>query len=109
MTTNLFKTRIMVLALAAIMAPASSIVATPALAYDDDVEVVCGDTDDGDIWCETIDDLAAQCERTDPEYTGEECQGLLESRPIVIVPSVLRDTPNNGGGFSNPRPRTVQR
>lgn len=52
----------------------------PAQAYDDDVEVVCWDRDSGETECMEVDDLAAECALTDPEYTTDQCGGLLENR-----------------------------
>ena len=52
-----------------------------ALAYDDDVEFVCGDTDDGGSYCVSVEDLKAECPLSDPEGVGEECAGLEENRP----------------------------
>lgn len=54
---------------------------TSALAYDDDVEVICGENDNGEDWCVTVDELKAECPLSDPEYTSDECQGLLHGRP----------------------------
>lgn len=61
----------------------------PAHAYDDDVEFVCGENDDGSDWCVSVEDLAAECPLTDPEYTTDECQGLLEDKRPGHSPSFL--------------------
>ncbi len=53
----------------------------PATAYDDDVDVVCFDINGGsDIECQTIEQLTAECALADPEFTTDECGGLLENR-----------------------------
>ena len=53
----------------------------PATAYDDDVDVVCFDINGGsEIECQTIEQLTAECALADPEFTTDECGGLLESR-----------------------------
>ncbi len=54
---------------------------TPATAYDDDVDVVCFDINGGsDIECQTIEQLTAECALADPEFTTDECGGLLQNR-----------------------------
>lgn len=53
--------------------------ATPAMAYDDDVEFVCGENDDGTDWCVSVEDLKAECPLSDPESTTDECAGLETS------------------------------
>lgn len=83
----------------------------PAAAYDDDVDVVCWDHDSGETECMDVDDLAAECEVADPEYTTEQCGGLLENRvPVGLttkkksrVPTWSRDDDNGGGGRDNDR------
>ena len=53
----------------------------PATAYDDDVDVVCFDINGGsEIECQTIEQLTAECALADPEFTTDECGGLLENR-----------------------------
>ncbi len=100
MNSYLTKTRLSILAAATLLALASPAAIAPAFAYDDDVEVVCGDTDDGDTWCVSVEDLKTECPLSDPEYTGEECQGLLEGRR-PIQPSINIFLPNQGdGGFA---------
>jgi hypothetical protein len=56
---------------------------SPAKAYDDDVDVVCWDHDNGDTECMDVDDLAAECAVSDPEYSTDQCGGLLENRVPV--------------------------
>jgi len=58
-----------------------SLSSAPAAAYDDDVDVVCFDINGGsEIECQTIEQLTAECAVADPEFTTDECGGLLESR-----------------------------
>ena len=58
-----------------------SLSSAPAAAYDDDVDVVCFDINGGsEIECQTIEQLTAECALADPEFTTDECGGLLESR-----------------------------
>ena len=58
-----------------------SLSSAPAIAYDDDVDVVCFDINGGsEIECQTIEQLTAECAVADPEFTTDECGGLLESR-----------------------------
>ncbi len=54
---------------------------TAAHAYDDDVEFVCGENDDGSDWCVSVEDLKAECPLSDPDGETDECAGLEESRP----------------------------
>ena len=65
---------------------------TPAAAYDDDVGTVCFDFNIGGgksaTECQTIDQLTAECEKADPEFESETCQGLLHSRkPLGLTTS----------------------
>jgi hypothetical protein len=58
-----------------------SLSSAPAAAYDDDVDVVCFDINGGsEIECQTIEQLTAECALADPEFTTDECGGLLENR-----------------------------
>ena len=60
-----------------------SLPAAPAVAYDDDVDVVCFDykgSNGSETECQTIDQLTAECEVADPEFTSDVCQGLLQNR-----------------------------
>jgi uncharacterized membrane protein YgcG len=58
-----------------------SLSSAPAAAYDDDVDVVCFDINGGsEIECQTIEQLTAECALADPEFTTDECGGLLQSR-----------------------------
>lgn len=60
------------------------VMAAPAAAYDDDVDVVCYDINGGsEVECATIAELTAECALADPEYTTEPCAGLLEDRVPV--------------------------
>ncbi len=43
-------------------------------AEDAEVEVICIDTINDDIFCETVENLKAECALTDPENTTEICQ-----------------------------------
>lgn len=64
------------------------ILAKPAAAYDDDVEVVCFEYEVGgksETECQTIAELAAECAVVDPEYSSDVCQGLLEDRVPVGI------------------------
>jgi len=54
--------------------------AAPAQAYDDDVEEVCWEWDNGHVECQSIGNLTAECEKVDPEFETDQCQGLLQSR-----------------------------
>lgn len=99
-------------AIALAYTPVSAV--APAHAYDDDVEVVCGEDDNGSTWCATVDELTAECSVSDPEYTNDVCQGLLEdnSRPtrsdwfLVATgrTNVHTDDDRNPTGPSNPTP-----
>lgn len=82
-------------------------VASPAKAYDPDVEVVCWDRDDGETECSTIGELTAECEVADPEYTTEQCQGLLEGRRPLGLTDRAKDKDrtqrdDNGGKDREP-------
>lgn len=64
-------------------AGALTIQATPAVAYDDDVDVVCFDyqgSGGSETECQTIQQLTDECALTDPEFTTDVCGGLLENR-----------------------------
>lgn len=54
--------------------------ATPAHAYDDDVDFVCGENDDGTDWCVSVEELRAECPLLDPDNETELCAGLNENR-----------------------------
>lgn len=92
------------------LALAVATLAAPAKAYDDDVDVVCWDRDDGETECETVENLAAECEVADPEYTTEQCQGLLESRrPFGLTTTTTDRTEDktrrdDNGGKGNREP-----
>jgi hypothetical protein len=68
----------------------------PAAAYDDDVDVVCFEVA-GETECSTIDQLTAECEKTDPEFTTDECQGLLQNRKPPAT-RLTADDDNRGSG-----------
>jgi uncharacterized membrane protein YgcG len=60
-----------------------SLSAAPAVAYDDDVDVVCFDyhgSGGSETECQTIEQLTAECAVVDPEFTTDVCGGLLENR-----------------------------
>lgn len=64
----------------------------PAVAYDDDVDVVCFDYEgangSSETECQTIEQLTVECALVDPEYTSDVCGGLLESRrPLGLTTS----------------------
>lgn len=70
--------------------------AAPATAYDDDVDVVCFEVA-GETECSTIEQLTAECEKTDPEFTTDECQGLVQNRRPPAT-RITADDDNRGGG-----------
>lgn len=99
--------------------------ATPAYAYDDDVEVICGENDDGTDWCVSVEDLKAECPLSDPDGESDECAGLETSiggnrgakifliggrdasRHLAIIgQSTSDDTsrPSGSTGPNNPKP-----
>lgn len=76
--------------------------ATPAAAYDDDVDVVCFEYEDGngnsETECQTIEELTAECALVDPEYTSDVCGGLLENRrPLGLTTTTKHRRDDNGG------------
>lgn len=57
--------------------------ASPAVAEDDDTDVICFDYEVNGksvIECQTVAELTAECAKTDPEFTTDICQQLLENR-----------------------------
>lgn len=80
--------------------------ASPAAAYDDDVDVVCFDIIGGsEIECQTIGQLTAECEKADPEFTTDECQGLLQNRKPFGLTDRTKDRTrrdDNGGKGREP-------
>lgn len=84
---------------------------SPAAAYDDDVDVVCWDREDGETECQSIAELTAECALVDPEYTTEQCSDLLENRVPVGIglktkektkDKTKRQRDDNGGKDRNP-------
>lgn len=82
--------------------------AAPAAAYDDDVGTVCFDYNVGggsETECQTIEQLTAECEVVDPEFSSDVCQGLLQNhKPLGLTTSSgeknkkKKQRDDNGGG-----------
>lgn len=98
MNSTFNKSRLAVLAAAALFALALPVSLSTAMAYDDDVEVICGDNDDGSSWCVSVEDLMTECPLSDPEYTTDECQGLLEDNRPTSRPGFFAQAEQSGGG-----------
>ena len=79
MTISKLKPAFLAMIIAAGMSASLSPIA--AYAYDDDVDVVCGEGENGeDDWCVYVDELKAECPLLDPDNETELCAGLNENR-----------------------------